>query len=552
MTDPTMLNAWGALSSLAKTDGEAQLRDLFARDPGRFDRFSHEACGLFIDFSKARITEAVVEALLSLAQEAGLHERRAAMFAGEPINETEGRAVLHTALRDTREWTYFVNGQDVMPLINDVRQRMKTFTDAVISGTRTGATGKPLTTVVNIGIGGSDLGPVMVTEALKPYHVAHRSVHFVSNVDGTHLSEVLRCLDPETTLFCIASKTFTTQETMTNAASARDWFLAQGRSEADIASHFVALSTNKEATAAFGIDPENVFGFWDWVGGRYSLWSAIGLPIALTIGWDNFQALLDGACDMDRHFEDAPLRGNLPVLLGLAGLWHRSFLGMSGLAVLPYDQYLHRLAAYLQQADMESNGKGRRLNGNPVSYPTGPTLFGEPGTNGQHAFYQLIHQGTDVIPCEFIAPARSHNPLGDHHEKLLANFLAQPEALMVGVTEREAEQTLLNQGVGPEEAQDLAKHKAFPGNRPSISILMDQVTPRTLGALIALYEHKIFVQGVIWGINSYDQFGVELGKVLAKPILAELKGESQAEHDCSTAGMIGRIKAIRTEDNLRR
>ncbi|MEM6914281.1 MAG: glucose-6-phosphate isomerase [Pseudomonadota bacterium] len=546
MNDPTTLNAWGALVSLAQSDGQAHLRDLFAEDPGRFDRFSYGACGLFIDLSKMRITDAVMDALLLLAKEAGLEKHRAAMFAGEPINETEGRAVLHTALRDTREGTYTVNGQDVMPLIKDVRQQMKDFTEAVMAGERRGASGQPLSTVVNIGIGGSDLGPVMVTEALKPFHAEGRSVHFVSNVDGTHLSEVLRSVDPETTLFCIASKTFTTQETMTNALSAREWFLAQGHQKADIAHHFVALSTNKEATADFGIDPKNVFGFWDWVGGRYSLWSAIGLPIALTIGWDNFEELLDGARQMDRHFEDAPLDQNLPVLLGLTGLWHRSFLGMGGLAVLPYDQYLHRLAAYLQQADMESNGKGRRVDGSSVSYPTGPTLFGEPGTNGQHAFYQLIHQGTDVIPCEFIAPARSHNPLSDHHEKLLANFLAQPEALMVGVTEEEAEHTLLGEGVGPEEAKRLARHKAFPGNRPSASILMDQLTPQTLGALIALYEHKIFVQGAVWGINSYDQFGVELGKVLAKPILAELKGEAIGKHDSSTAGLIDRIRTLRT------
>ncbi|MEM9286343.1 MAG: glucose-6-phosphate isomerase [Pseudomonadota bacterium] len=545
MTDPTALNAWGALSALATTDGQAELRTLFARDPGRFERFSRQACGLFVDLSKTRVTDAVIDALFALAREAELEERRTSMFAGAPINTTEHRAVLHTALRDTRYGTYLVDGEDVMPLIETVRQRMKDYTEAVISGSIKGATGKPLTTVVNIGIGGSDLGPVMVTEALKPYHAQGRSVHFVSNVDGTHITEVLRQVDPETTLFCVASKTFTTQETMTNAASARDWFLAQGRGEADIAKHFVALSTNHDATSAFGIASENVFGFWDWVGGRYSLWSAIGLPIALTIGWDNFEALLDGAREMDRHFEDAPLADNLPVLLGLTGLWHRSFLGMSGLAVLPYDQYLHRLAAYLQQADMESNGKGRRHDGSAVGYPTGPILFGEPGTNGQHAFYQLIHQGTDVIPCEFIAAARSHNPLGDHHEKLLANVLAQPEALMVGVTEEEAEQALLDGGAAPGEAKRLAKHKAFPGNRPSVTILMDQVTPRTLGALIALYEHKIFVQGVVWGINSYDQFGVELGKVLAKPILAELKGEGTGEHDSSTAGLIAQIKRLR-------
>ncbi|MEM9810700.1 MAG: glucose-6-phosphate isomerase [Pseudomonadota bacterium] len=543
--NPTETKAWGALSALAGTDGQVHLRDLFAGDSERFARFSHEAAGLFLDVSKCRVTPDVMTALFALARQTGLEARRGAMFSGQPINETEGRAVLHVALRNQRLGQYIVDGRDVMADIDAVRQRMKSYTEGIISGARTGATGKPLTTVVNIGIGGSDLGPVMVTEALKPYTVEGREVHFVSNVDGTHLTEVLKCVDPETTLFSIASKTFTTQETMTNAQSARDWFLAQGRSEADVAKHFVALSTNHEATADFGIDPENVFGFWDWVGGRYSLWSAIGLPIALTVGWQNFEALLVGAHTMDRHFEDAPLEENLPAILGLVGLWHRSFLGMSGLAVLPYDQYLHRLPAYLQQADMESNGKARRLDGAPVDYPTGPILFGEPGTNGQHAFYQLIHQGTEIIPCEFIAPAQSHNPLGDHHEKLLANVLAQSEALMVGVTEDEARESLLASGLSSEEAARLAPHKVFTGNRPSVSILMKTLTPKTLGALIALYEHKIFVQGAVWGINSYDQFGVELGKVLAKPILRSLKGEGDGQHDGSTAGLIECIRGWR-------
>ncbi|GGY53688.1 glucose-6-phosphate isomerase [Parvularcula lutaonensis] len=545
--DPTKTKAWEDLSALSSTDGQARLRDLFAEDEDRFEQLSFEAAGLFLDASKTRVTHRAMDALFALAGETGVEERRRRMFAGEAINETEGRAVLHVALRDNRHGKYSVDGKDPMPEIEAVRERMKSFTDAVTSGERKGATGKPLTTVVNIGIGGSDLGPVMVTEALRPYHIDGREVHFVSNVDGTHLSEVLRRIDPERTLFTIASKTFTTQETMTNARSARDWFLKQGGSEADIAKHFVALSTNHQATAEFGIDPENVFGFWDWVGGRYSLWSAIGLPIALTVGWDSFEDLLSGAHAMDRHFEEAPLRENLPIVMGLVGLWHRTFLDMPAVAVLPYDQSLSRLPAYLQQADMESNGKGRRLDGSKVTYETGPIVFGEPGTNGQHAFYQLIHQGTTEILCEFIAPAISHNPLGDHHEKLLANFLAQPEALMVGVTEDEARAQLKEQGASDEEADRLAPHKAFPGNRPSVSILMQKLTPQTLGALIALYEHKIFVQGAVWGVNSYDQFGVELGKVLAKPILAELKGEADAEHDRSTSGLIARIRSLRAD-----
>jgi glucose-6-phosphate isomerase len=543
--NPTATKAWGQLAALAKTDGQRTLLDLFAEDRERFGRFSHEAAGLFLDASKARITIDVMARLFDLAEETGALSRRDRMFAGEAINETEGRSVLHVALRDNRSKRYSVDGKDPMDEIEAVRMRMKDFTHSVTSGERLGATGKPLTAVVNIGIGGSDLGPVMVTEALRPYWLDGREVHFVSNVDGTHLSEVLAKCDPERTLFTVASKTFTTQETMTNAHSAREWFLASGRDSDDIARHFVALSTNHQGAAKFGIEEENVFGFWDWVGGRYSLWSAIGLPIALTVGWEAFEDLLSGAHAMDRHFAEAPVYENLPLIMGLIGLWHRSFLGMEALAVLPYDQSLHRLPAYLQQADMESNGKGRRLDGSAVDYPTGPVVFGEPGTNGQHAFYQLIHQGTDVIPCEFIAPAVSHHPIGDHHDKLLANFLAQPEALMLGVTEEEARDALIRDGSGPEEAARLAPHKAFPGNRPSLSILLHKLTPETLGALIALYEHKIFVQGAVWGINSYDQFGVELGKVLAKPILEELKGTDDHEHDGSTAGLIARIRSLR-------
>ncbi len=534
--------AWQQLKTLAATDGQRHLRELFAEDPGRAARYAVEAAGILLDASKARITPAVMEGLIALAEACGLEERRDAMFRGEKINITEDRAVLHVALRDPRPEKYFVDGEDVSGPVAEVLTQMEAFCIKIASGAQKGYTGKPIDTLVNIGIGGSDLGPVMVTEALRPYRrKGHRSF-FVSNVDGTHISETLAKIDPETTLFIIASKTFTTQETMTNAQSAREWFLGQGASEADIGKHFIALSTNKEAVTAFGIDPQNMFAFWDWVGGRYSLWSAIGLSIALDIGWENFRALLDGAAAMDRHFEEAPLDQNIPALMGLIGVWHRTFLGMAGHAVLPYDQYLHRLAAYLQQADMESNGKSVTVDGEPITYPTGPILFGEPGTNGQHAFYQLIHQGTDTIACDFIAPIKSHNAIGDHHAKLLANFLAQPEALMKGRTLEEAREELIASGMEAAAADMLAPHKVFPGNRPTLSILVDQVDPRTLGALIAVYEHKIFVQSVIWDINAFDQWGVELGKVLAKSILSDLKGETTNPHDPSTQMLIDRIR----------
>ncbi|WP_031555738.1 glucose-6-phosphate isomerase [Parvularcula oceani] len=545
MTARTELPEWNALKALAGTDGERHLRDLFAEDEERFSRFSGEAAGLFVDYSKTRITEDVRDALLALSRACGVEARRDAMFGGTAINETEGRAVLHVALRAQEEGRHLVEGRDVLPDVRAELSRMESFCGKIHSGEHKGHTGKPLDTVVNIGIGGSDLGPVMVTEALAPYALKGRKVHFVSNVDGTHLAETLRRIDPETTLFVVASKTFTTQETMTNAHSARAWFLEQGASEDDVAKHFVALSTNEEGVREFGIDTSNMFRFWDWVGGRYSLWSAIGLPIALQIGWTNFESLLLGARGMDEHFRTAPAQENLPLLLGLIDVWHRSFLGMHAHAVLPYDQYLHRLAAYLQQADMESNGKSVTMNGTPVSYPTGAIVFGEAGTNGQHAFYQLIHQGTDVIPCDFLAPARSHNPLGDHHEKLLANFLAQPEALMRGRTEDEARAELIEGGADAAEADRLAPHKAFPGNRPTVSILTEEITPATLGALIALYEHRIFVAGAVWDINSFDQWGVELGKTLAKAILPELTGGTGGAHDASTAGLIARINASR-------
>ncbi|MBB4658562.1 glucose-6-phosphate isomerase [Parvularcula dongshanensis] len=544
MTSRTDLSEWQTLQTLAGTDGQRHMRDLFGRDEGRFERYSGEAASVFVDYSKTRITDDVLDALLALSKACGVTERRDAMFAGEPINETEGRAVLHAALRGG-DRKFAVGGEDVTGEVKAVLSQMEAFCAKVHTDEHLGYTGKPLKTVVNIGIGGSDLGPVMVTEALKPYAIPGRSVHFVSNVDGTHLAETLKVMDPETTLFVIASKTFTTQETMTNAQSARDWFLSKGAGEADVAKHFVALSTNEDAVKGFGIEPSNMFRFWDWVGGRYSLWSAIGLPIALQIGWKNFRALLDGAAAMDDHFRGAPDRENLPLLLGLIGVWHRSFLGMHAHAVLPYDQYLHRLPAYLQQADMESNGKSVTLSGEKVAYDTGPILFGEAGTNGQHAFYQLIHQGTDVIPCDFIAPAHSHNELGDHHPKLLANFLAQPEALMQGRTAEEAKAELIAGGASEEEAERLAPHKAFPGNRPTVSMLVEKVTPMTLGALIALYEHVIFVQGAVWDVNSYDQWGVELGKVLAKAILPELQGGEAGTHDASTAGLIARINGLR-------
>ena len=541
------LPEWRALTDLAATDGTVPLLKHFADDADRAARFSGEAAGWFVDYAKTRVTPAVLDGLLALADATGVTARRDAMFAGEPINETEGRAVLHVALRARSGGRSRPDGEDVHDAVQAVLARMEAFTRAVHAGERRGYTGERFTDVVNIGIGGSDLGPVMATEALRPYWTQGIRPHFVSNVDGTHLAETLRGLDPARTLFLIASKTFTTQETMTNAASARAWFLESGAGEGAVARHFAALSTNLEATARFGIPEETTFGFWDWVGGRYSLWSAIGLPVALTIGWDAYRALLDGAAEMDEHFRTEAPRANLPLLLGLIDVWHRTFLKMPARAVLPYDQYLHRLPAYLQQADMESNGKSVGMNGQNLAYDTGAVLFGEAGTNGQHAFYQLIHQGTDVIPCDFIAPARSHNPLGDHHEKLLANFLAQPEALMAGRTAADARAEMIAGGTSPEEATRLAHHRAFPGNRPTVSFLTEQITPRTLGALIALYEHRIFTAGVVWGINSFDQWGVELGKALAGRILPSLTGDAVAtEHDPSTAALIGRIRRSRS------
>ncbi|HYH38662.1 MAG TPA: glucose-6-phosphate isomerase [Azospirillum sp.] len=543
MSALTQSAAWAALSAHRAAMAGVQMRDLFAGDPGRFSRFSLEAAGLLFDYSKNRITDETIKLLLDLARQQDVEGWRDRMFAGEKINTTENRAVLHTALRNRSNRPVLVDGKDVMPDVNGVLARMGRFVEAVRDGAWTGYTGQPITDIVNIGIGGSDLGPVMVTEALTPYLHPNIGVHFVSNVDGTHIMETLEWLDPESTLFVIASKTFTTQETLTNAHTARRWFLESAQDEAFVAKHFVAVSTNEAEVRKFGIDPENMFGFWDWVGGRYSLWSAIGLPIALGIGMEAFEELLDGAHAMDEHFRTAPLERNMPVLMAMLGVWYVDFWDAKSHAVLPYDQYLHRFPAYLQQLDMESNGKSVDRQGNPVDYATGPVVFGEPGTNGQHAFYQLIHQGTELVPCDFLAPAATHNPVGDHHRILLSNFFAQPEALMRGKRADEVRDEMRRKGVPDAEIESLVPHRVFAGNKPSNSILFRKLSPHTLGALVALYEHKVFVQGVVWGINSFDQWGVELGKQLAGKILPELMAPCAAApmpgHDGSTAGLIG-------------
>ena len=485
--------------------------------------------------------------LLQLASDAGVAKAQAALFAGEEINYTEKRAVLHTALRNRSNKPVFVEEKDVMPIINSELNKMQLFCEQLHAGNWLGFTGLPIKQIVNIGIGGSDLGPVMVTEALKPYQVDGIESFFVSNVDGTHIAETLKKVNPETTLFLIASKTFTTQETMTNALTARAWLVDAIGKEAAVGNHFVALSTNLEAVTQFGINPDNMFQFWDWVGGRYSLWSAIGLSIALNIGFKNFEALLEGAHEMDNHFRNAPFEKNIPVILAMIGIWYNNFYGYETEAILPYDQYLHRFAAYYQQGNMESNGKSVVQNGENVDYQTGPIVWGEPGTNGQHAFYQLIHQGSKIIPCDFIAPAISHNKVGDHHEKLLANFFAQTEALMKGKTKEEAKSDLLDQGKSASEIEALLPFKVFAGNRPTNSILVKKITPKTLGNLIAMYEHKIFVQGIVWNINSFDQWGVELGKQLANKILPELLDNTPIRnHDSSTNGLINAYKAMRS------
>ncbi|EOG8084013.1 glucose-6-phosphate isomerase [Citrobacter sp. CK184] len=544
--NPTQTSAWQALQKHYDDMKDVTIADLFAKDSDRFTRFSATFDDLMlVDFSKNRITEETLAKLQDLAKETDLAGAIKSMFSGEKINRTEDRAVLHVALRNRSNTPIIVDGKDVMPEVNAVLEKMKAFSEAIISGQWKGYTGKAITDVVNIGIGGSDLGPFMVTEALRPYK-NHLNMHFVSNVDGTHIAEVLKKVNPETTLFLVASKTFTTQETMTNAHSARDWFLSTANDEKHVAKHFAALSTNAKAVGEFGIDTANMFEFWDWVGGRYSLWSAIGLSIILSVGFDNFVELLSGAHAMDKHFSTTPAEKNLPVLLALIGIWYNNFFGAETEAILPYDQYMHRFAAYFQQGNMESNGKYVDRNGNAVDYQTGPIIWGEPGTNGQHAFYQLIHQGTKMVPCDFIAPAITHNPLSDHHQKLLSNFFAQTEALAFGKSREVVEQEYRDQGKDPSQLEHVVPFKVFEGNRPTNSILLREITPFSLGALIALYEHKIFTQGAILNIFTFDQWGVELGKQLANRILPEL-GDDKAisSHDSSTNGLINRYKAWR-------
>lgn len=545
--NPTNTQAWNALEAHQSQLANTTIADLFKQEQNRFNDYSlNFENQILVDFSKNKINQETLKLLRQLAKESALDEAINAMFTGKKINRTENRAVLHTALRNRSNTPVYVDGKDVMPEVNAVLAKMSAFCDRVISGEWKGYTGKAITDVVNIGIGGSDLGPYMVTEALRPYK-NHLNMHFVSNVDGTHIAETLKKVNPETTLFLVASKTFTTQETMTNANSARDWLLAAAKDSSAVAKHFAALSTNGKAVAEFGIDTNNMFEFWDWVGGRYSLWSAIGLSIALSIGFDNFEALLSGAHEMDKHFRTAPLEKNIPATLALVGLWNTNFLGAQTEAILPYDQYLHRFAAYFQQGNMESNGKYVDRNGNVIrDYQTGPIIWGEPGTNGQHAFYQLIHQGTMLIPCDFIAPAQSHNPLGDHHSKLLSNFFAQTEALAFGKTKEEVEAEFVKAGKSLDEVKDIVPFKVFTGNKPTNSILVQKITPFVLGALIAMYEHKIFAQGVIFNIFSFDQWGVELGKQLANRILPELADkENVSSHDSSTNGLINQFKAWR-------
>ncbi len=544
--NPSQTSAWKALEQHFAQIKDIHIRELFEQDPNRFAKFSATFDDqILVDFSKNRITTETLEKLQALAKETDVAGAIRSMFSGEKINRTEDRAVLHIALRNRSNTPIVVDGEDVMQQVNAVLAKMKDFSERVINGEWRGYTGKVITDVVNIGIGGSDLGPYMVTEALKPYK-NHLNMHFVSNVDGTHIAETLKALNPETTLFLIASKTFTTQETMTNAHSARDWFLKSAGDEGHIAKHFAALSTNEQEVKRFGIDTKNMFEFWDWVGGRYSLWSAIGLSIALSVGFENFEQLLSGAHAMDQHFANTPFEQNIPVLLALIGVWYNNFFGSETEAILPYDQYMHRFAAYFQQGNMESNGKYIDRNGHPVDYQTGPIIWGEPGTNGQHAFYQLIHQGTKLIPCDFIAPAISHNLLSDHHNKLLSNFFAQTEALAFGKSREQVDVEFVASGKSAVEVEHVAPFKVFEGNRPTNSILLREITPFSLGALIAMYEHKIFVQGAILNIFTFDQWGVELGKQLANRILPELEdSEEVISHDSSTNGLINRFKAWR-------
>jgi glucose-6-phosphate isomerase len=544
---PIECPSWNHLTQHFLHMQAVHLRELFDEDPERFKHFTHQLEDILVDFSKNIITEDTLKLLTNLAHEQHLDEAIKQMYEGVAINATEGRPVLHVALRNRSNTPILVDGKDVMPEVNRVLTQIKNFSNNLIQGSWKGYTGKAIENIVNIGIGGSDLGPYMVTEALKPYW-KNITPHFVSNVDGTHISEAVKKLNPETTLFIIASKTFTTQETMTNAETARRWFLEKTGGKGDVAKHFVAVSTNQKAVEEFGIAPENMFVFWDWVGGRYSLWSSIGLSIACTIGFENFEQLLDGAHATDKHFKTEPFDKNIPVLMALIGIWYVNFFEASSEAILPYDQYLHRFAAYMQQGNMESNGKTVDRSGTPILYSTGPVIWGEPGTNGQHAFYQLIHQGSRLIPCDFIAPAISHNPASDHHDKLLSNYFAQTEALMNGKTEEEVRADLKKAGMDSERIEFHVPFRVFSGNRPTNSILFKQLTPRTLGSLIALYEHKIFVQGVIWNIFSFDQWGVELGKVLAKKILPELTSpEDISSHDSSTNGLINYFKRLKAQ-----
>jgi len=544
--NPTQTESWRKLANHFEQMKSVRMKDLFAQDPGRFNKFSLSFNDIMLDYSKNRITEKTLQLLLGLADEAGIKEAIESMFAGEKINQTENRAVLHIALRNRANTPIYVDGTDVMPGVNTVLGKMNVFSGKIISGDWKGYTGKKISDIVNIGIGGSDLGPAMVTEALRPYAKKGLSIHFVSNVAGSHISETLKQLHPETTLFIVASKTFTTQETMTNALSARQWFLNQASDQAHVAKHFVAVSTNAAAVTAFGIDKDNMFVFWDWVGGRYSLWSAIGLSISCYIGFENFVELHQGAFEMDQHFRTTPFERNIPVILALIGIWYTNFFGAQTEVILPYDQYLHRFPAYFQQGNMESNGKSVDRNGEKPTYQSGPIIWGEPGTNGQHSFYQLIHQGTRIIPADFLAPAVSHNPIGEHHDILLSNFFAQTEALMNGKVREQVVAELKRDGKSDEEIKKLAPYKIFAGNKPSNSILFKKLTPKTLGSLIAMYEHKIFVQGIIWNIFSFDQWGVELGKQLAKKIQPELVDDLPVDtHDVSTNGLINAFKEMR-------
>jgi glucose-6-phosphate isomerase len=543
MSALTQSAAWQALARHQVAMKPVHVRDLFATDSRRFERFSLEIDALLYDYSKHRVSAETMTLLLELARQARIFDWRDKMFAGEKINRTEDRAVLHVALRNRSNRPILVDGKDVMPEVNAVLAKMRAFTEAVRGGAWRGQTGSRITDVVNIGIGGSDLGPAMVSLALKPYWQAGMRAHFVSNVDGTQLAETLREVSPERTLFVVESKTFTTQETLMNARSARAW-LVEKLGEGAVPKHFVAVSTAREEVVKFGIDPENMFVFWDWVGGRYSLWSAIGLPIALMIGMDAFEELLSGGHAMDEHFRSAPMEANVPVIMAMLGVWYANFFGAGTHAILPYDQYMSRFAAYFQQGDMESNGKRVDRQGHAIDdYTTGPVVWGEPGTNGQHAFYQLLHQGTRLVPCDFLAPLETHNPIGHHHEVLLANFFAQTEALMRGRTAEEARAELQAQRLPPDRVEELTPHKTFPGNRPTSSIVFDKLTPKTLGMLIAMYEHKIFVQGIVWNIFSFDQYGVELGKQLAKKIEPELEQRGLvSSHDASTNALINRYK----------